>query len=97
MWEYILKQEVVVAQTPEWKFKPNIARNATFDIFPYWVKNGKKRIIFKNFTLVSPKVAKLIDNNITFAFQGIPYFDLLGQKCGSQLGQKWQKRSFLYQ
>ena len=28
--EYILKQEVVVAQTPEWKFKANIARNAIF-------------------------------------------------------------------
>ena len=28
--EYILKQEVVVVQTPEWKFKANIARNATF-------------------------------------------------------------------
>ena len=38
MWEYILKQEVVVVQTPKWKFKPNIARNATFDICPYWQK-----------------------------------------------------------
>ena len=28
--EYISKQEVVVVQTPEWKFKANIARNATF-------------------------------------------------------------------
>ena len=28
--EYILKQEVVVAQTPEWKLKTNIARNAKF-------------------------------------------------------------------
>ena len=28
--EYILKQEVEVVQTPEWKFKANIARNATF-------------------------------------------------------------------
>ena len=27
--EYILKQEVVVVQTPEWKFKANIAINAT--------------------------------------------------------------------
>ena len=53
MWGYILKQEVVVVQTPEWKFKPNIAINATFDICPYWVKNGKKLIIFNNFTLVS--------------------------------------------
>ena len=29
--EYILKQEVEVIQTPEWKFKANIARNATFE------------------------------------------------------------------
>ena len=28
--KYILKQEVVVVQTPEWKFKANTARNATF-------------------------------------------------------------------
>ena len=28
--EYILKLELVVVQTPEWKFKANIARNATF-------------------------------------------------------------------
>ena len=28
--EYILKQEVVVVKTPEWKFRTNIARNATF-------------------------------------------------------------------
>ena len=28
--EYMLKQEVVVAQTPGWKFKANIARNAIF-------------------------------------------------------------------
>ena len=28
--EYILNQEVVVVQTPEWKFMPNIARNVTF-------------------------------------------------------------------
>ena len=27
--EYILKQKVVVVETPEWKFKANIARNAT--------------------------------------------------------------------
>ena len=28
LWEYILKQKVVViVQTPEWKFKANIARN----------------------------------------------------------------------
>ena len=29
--EYLLKQKVVVVQTPEWKFKTNIARNATFE------------------------------------------------------------------
>ena len=28
--EHILKQEIVVVKTPEWKFKANIARNATF-------------------------------------------------------------------
>ena len=28
--EYILKQNVVVVQTPEWKFKRNIARNSIF-------------------------------------------------------------------
>ena len=28
--EYILKQEVVVAQTPEWKFKANIAKMPHF-------------------------------------------------------------------
>ena len=28
--EYILKQEVVVLQTPEWKFNADIARNAIF-------------------------------------------------------------------
>ena len=27
--EYILKQEVVLVQTPEWKCKASIARNAT--------------------------------------------------------------------
>ena len=30
-WEYIVKQEVVVLQTPEWKFKANIFRNATVE------------------------------------------------------------------
>ena len=52
--------------TPEWKFKANIATNATFEgslglhICPIWVKNGKKLIIFKNFTLVSLKSTKVI-------------------------------------
>ena len=57
--EYLFKQKIVVAQTSEWKFKPNIARNATFqgrlepNFCANWVKNGKKLIIFKNFFLVS--------------------------------------------
>ena len=29
--EYILKQEVLVAKTPKWKSKANIARNVTFE------------------------------------------------------------------
>ena len=28
--EYILKEEIVVLQTLEWKFKANITRNSTF-------------------------------------------------------------------
>ena len=57
--EYLLKQKVVVVKILEWKFKINIARNATFEgrlgsnFCPIWVKNGKKLIIFKNITLVS--------------------------------------------
>ena len=57
--EYLLKQKVAVVQTPEWKFKANIARNATFEgclgptFCQIWVRSGKKLIIFKNFTLVS--------------------------------------------
>ena len=55
--EYLLKQKVVVVQTPEWKFKASIARNVTFEgrltpnFCPIWVKNDKKLIIFQNFTL----------------------------------------------
>ena len=55
--EYLLKQKVVVVQTPEWKFKAIIARNVTFEgrlapkFCPIWVKNDKKLIIFQNFTL----------------------------------------------
>ena len=58
-WEYLLKQEVVVVQTSEWKFKANIARNTIFEgnfrsnFILIWVKNRKKLIIFTNFTLVS--------------------------------------------
>ena len=29
--EYLLNHKVVVVQTPEWKLKANIARNATFE------------------------------------------------------------------
>ena len=29
--EYILKHKVVIVQTPQWKFKANKDRNATFD------------------------------------------------------------------
>ena len=29
--EYLLKEKVVVVQTPEWIFKANIARNATVE------------------------------------------------------------------
>ena len=41
------------------QIKYRLARNVTFEgqlgphFFPIWVKNGKKMIIFKNFTLVS--------------------------------------------
>ena len=58
-WGIPLKQKVVAVKIPEWKFKANIARNATFEgrlgskFCPIWVKNGKKLTIFKNFTLVS--------------------------------------------
>ena len=29
--EYLLKQKAVVPEIPEWKFKANLARNATFE------------------------------------------------------------------
>ena len=47
--------KVVVVQTPEWKFKTNIAGNATFkgrlgpNFSPIWVKNGKKTDYFQEF------------------------------------------------
>ena len=31
--EYLLKQNLVVVQTPEWKSKANIAINVTFEVF----------------------------------------------------------------
>ena len=57
--EYLLKQKAVVVQIFEWKFKANVARNTTFEecLGPnsclIWVKNGRKLLIFKNFTLAS--------------------------------------------
>ena len=63
---YLLKQKAVVVQGLKWKFKANIARSPTFEgrlgpyFCPIWVENGKKLIVFKNFTLVSLKVKKLI-------------------------------------
>ena len=57
--EYLFKHKVVVVQIPEWKFKANIARIATFEgcLGPnFWlilVKNCNNLIIFKAFTLVS--------------------------------------------
>ena len=45
--EYILKQEIVVAQTPEWKVKVNIARNTRFE--------GRQGQIF---ALFESKIAK---------------------------------------
>ena len=49
--KYILKHKVVVVQT--WKtLGPNFCST--------WVKNGRKVIIFKNFTLVNLKFTKLI-------------------------------------
>ena len=56
---YFLKQKVVVAQIPDWRFNVNIGRNATFEgrlgqnFCPIWVKNGKRLIIFKNIAFVS--------------------------------------------
>ena len=54
--EYLLKQKVVVVQTPEWKFKANMLHvkdvRAKFfsDFGQQW---QKKLIIFENFILVS--------------------------------------------
>ena len=49
----------MVAKILEWKFKVNIARNATFqgrlgpNFCPIWVKNAKKNDYFQDFTLIS--------------------------------------------
>ena len=53
---YLLKQKEVVVQTPEWTFKVNIVemphlKGIRPNFGPIWVNNGKKLIIFKNFTL----------------------------------------------
>ena len=59
----VIKQ---VVKPPAWKFMAIIARNAKFkgrlgpNFCLIWVKNGKKLVIFNNFTLVSLKVTKLI-------------------------------------
>ena len=48
----------MVVQIREWKFKANIARDATFEgrsgpnFCSIWVKNVNKLIIFENITLV---------------------------------------------
>ena len=45
--EYILKQKVVIVQTPEWEFKANIpkkyhiSRTLGPNFCPNWVRNGK--------------------------------------------------------
>ena len=49
----------MVVQIFQWKFKANVARNASFEgrlwqnVCPICVKNGKKLIVFGSFTLVS--------------------------------------------
>ena len=66
-WEYLLNNKVVILQT---KFKANIARNRTLGphVYPIWIKNGKKLVIFKNFTLVSQSLSHKIDNSIISVF-----------------------------
>ena len=62
--EYLLNQKVLIVQILEWKFKASIARNETFEgcsgphFCLIWVKNGKKMIIFKNFTVVGQSCLK---------------------------------------
>ena len=64
----------MVVQILKWKCKANIAANATFEerlvpnFCPICVKNGKKLIIFKNFTLVSQSQSHKIDNNTVSVF-----------------------------
>ena len=64
--EYLLKQKVVVVQTPEWKFKANIARNTTFEglwgkIFPRFGWKMAKNWLFSRISLYF--VSHKIDNN----------------------------------
>ena len=53
--EYLLKQKLVIVQTPEGKFNANIPRNATFEGYLesnfclILVKNGKKTNYFQEF------------------------------------------------
>ena len=56
-WDYLLKQAMFV-KPPEWKLwqlwleMPNF-KDVRANFCLIWVKNGKKLIIFNNFTLVS--------------------------------------------
>ena len=60
--EYLLKQKVVVVQTPEWKFKANLARNIIFEgclgpnFDPIESKMAKNRFSRISLYLVSLKV-----------------------------------------
>ena len=42
MGEYLLKQNVVVVQTPKWEFKANVTRNATFEERQIFARFGSK-------------------------------------------------------
>ena len=62
--EYLLKQKVVVVQTPEWKFKANIARNTTLrdpgtKFFPDLGEKWQKTDYFQEFHFIL-SVTKLI-------------------------------------
>ena len=62
--KHILNKEVVVVQTTELKFKASIATNVIFErqgkIFAQFGSKMTKLIIFKNFTLVSLEIKKLV-------------------------------------
>ena len=63
-----------VVKSPAWKFMAIIAGNAKFkgclgpNFCLIWVKNGKKLIIFNNFTLISQFESPKICNDIISAF-----------------------------